>query len=505
LERQRSARPAAYFAFAIACAAFAPYAFEFLRRGVPDVLFTGDGATLELRTLHALHGVQLLGPYSRFGWSHPGPLYFYLAAPIYAAFGQHGPALNVFALAVNACATVAAVASVRRLLGPATAMVAAAAAAVYVLAAAPFVAANEWNPILPILPFSLFLLLSVETFEGDAHLIPVLVFLGSAIVQTHVAFAPSIAAAAALVILMRRRASAPRASRATVIASLMVAFVCWILPVVEAISAHPGNLQLIARFFVPKNWAEHSWPTACATALRQMGVELVGFARILRLPVRDTPGVLIVLGLTNAAGLAAIVLSAPRSSRTWQLGMSVLLQLVVAVFAVRAIRGDIEPYLVSWISVLGLLTLVTITAAAIHLGNVTAPAAATASAIVLLLALFAPVARSPAFRSVDRNAEQVAQQVAAYLTGARANRTIVVESTSTWPTAAATALLLTKRGIHVSVEDKWLTVFGSQFAPDATSHGRLIFSDGTSRVGAEPPAGTRVAGAPGVVVYDREE
>ena len=80
-----------------------------------------------------------------------------------------------------------------------------------------------------------------------------------------------------------------------------------------------------------------------------------------------------------------------------------------------------------------------------------------------------------------------------------------MESTSTWPTAAATALFLTKRGIHVSVEDKWLTVFGSQFAPDATSHGRLIFSDGTSRVGAEPPAGTRVAGAPGVVVYDREE
>ena len=62
-----------------AIAPFAPAAAEFVRRGVPDYLFTGDGATLELRTLHAAHGAQLLGPYSGFYWNHPGPAFFYLA------------------------------------------------------------------------------------------------------------------------------------------------------------------------------------------------------------------------------------------------------------------------------------------------------------------------------------------------------------------------------------------------------------------------------------------
>src|SRR5437660_7329778 len=47
---------------------FIPEAWQFFQRGVPDLLFTGDGAALELGTLHAARGVQFLGPYSRFGW-----------------------------------------------------------------------------------------------------------------------------------------------------------------------------------------------------------------------------------------------------------------------------------------------------------------------------------------------------------------------------------------------------------------------------------------------------
>ena len=41
-----------------------------------------DFALLELSTDEALRGTQLLGPYSRFGWRHPGPAYFYLQAPL---------------------------------------------------------------------------------------------------------------------------------------------------------------------------------------------------------------------------------------------------------------------------------------------------------------------------------------------------------------------------------------------------------------------------------------
>jgi len=76
---------------AAALVPFVPAAAEFARRGVPDYLFTGDGATLELRVLQAAHGGQLLGAYSRFYWNHPGPAFFYLALPIYEAFHERGP------------------------------------------------------------------------------------------------------------------------------------------------------------------------------------------------------------------------------------------------------------------------------------------------------------------------------------------------------------------------------------------------------------------------------
>src|SRR5205807_1160723 len=47
------------------------------------VALWGDNPLLELATQDALHGHQLLGPYSRFGWHHPGPAYFYwLALPV---------------------------------------------------------------------------------------------------------------------------------------------------------------------------------------------------------------------------------------------------------------------------------------------------------------------------------------------------------------------------------------------------------------------------------------
>ena len=44
---------------------------------------SGDAAIIELSVRRALDGVQLLGPYSRFGFEQPGPAAFYAQAPFY--------------------------------------------------------------------------------------------------------------------------------------------------------------------------------------------------------------------------------------------------------------------------------------------------------------------------------------------------------------------------------------------------------------------------------------
>ena len=71
-------------------------------RLLPQSYPTGDGASLSLHTLAALHARQWLGPYSQFGWNHPGPLLFYLMAPLYWLSGYHEASHRVTALLINA-------------------------------------------------------------------------------------------------------------------------------------------------------------------------------------------------------------------------------------------------------------------------------------------------------------------------------------------------------------------------------------------------------------------
>src|SRR4051794_6892165 len=53
-----------------------------------DYLPNVDIAVFELGVRNTLHHGAFVGPYSRFGWNHPGPFIFYLVAPIYWLLGS---------------------------------------------------------------------------------------------------------------------------------------------------------------------------------------------------------------------------------------------------------------------------------------------------------------------------------------------------------------------------------------------------------------------------------
>src|SRR5262245_53231649 len=63
----------------------------------PEMIPSGDLAVGELYADLAARGELLFGPYSRFLWHHPGPLFFYLSAPFYALAGHRAAALFAFA------------------------------------------------------------------------------------------------------------------------------------------------------------------------------------------------------------------------------------------------------------------------------------------------------------------------------------------------------------------------------------------------------------------------
>jgi hypothetical protein len=126
-----------------------------------------------------------------------------------------------------------------------------------------------------------------------------------------------------------------------------------------------------------------------------------------------------------------------------------LVQIAVAILAVRAIRGDIYVHLVIWISLLGVMSSVTlaawlVTAMERSLGPRPARAIVGLGSIVLLgLAVGEPVPRGPVFRQPDLATEQLARRVETYLRSAQVDHpTIRIASHESWPAAVAVVLYL---------------------------------------------------------------
>src|SRR5947209_6059220 len=64
-----------------------------------------DYSAIELRTRAVgTSTTPLVGPFSRYGWSHPGPLLFYALAVPYRILGEQGRGLLLGALLVNGVA-----------------------------------------------------------------------------------------------------------------------------------------------------------------------------------------------------------------------------------------------------------------------------------------------------------------------------------------------------------------------------------------------------------------
>ena len=473
---------------------FVPGAWQFIQRGVPEVLFTGDGATLELRTLHAAHGAQLVGPYSRFMWSHPGPAFFYLALPIYNAFRQHGPALNLFVFIVNLAVVIALVMTARRVCSNLVAFTTATLLAVYELIALPFVQTNEWNPVFPILPLALLSFLTARLALGGTWALPAFVFIASVIVQTHVAFVPEVLTLSAIGFLaivgrvfVVGGSPRPRHMNAWILATSGGVFVlCWMLPFYEAVTENQGNLQRLFLFFDAPHVPEHSWRVSVDHVFTQMAAMPLVLTRVFHATVSATGSMNFGLAMAQVTALIVVLFVAlrRRDNGVSILAIIVLAEIIAAIAAVRAIRGDILPYLVIWISVIGFMSCATVTAGVVQalertLGSRYAAAVVVPGAVLLLaLTIGGPFPRASVFRPPDLQVEQLAHDVEKYIRAARVDHPIVkIPSPDSWPAAVAVVLHLYKHEIPIYVESDWVYVVGKPLTVEEGEHPGLLFGD----------------------------
>ena len=288
---------------------------------------SGDWAVLTMRVEDVGRDTPLVGPYSRFGWNHPGPLMYWLLAFPYHLFGDKPEAILAAAATINAL-TVAALSAVawRRGRLPMVAL-AMTATAILIHAMGAATIRDPWNPFITLLPLALTVFLVWSVIEGDFWMWPPLAFLVSFELQSHIGYLPMLAMLGVSVFVITWRSKSMGALLPTATKqrwwvlglSSAVVIGCW-LPVLLDQVAGTGNLGAIAQYFLSPGDSPAGFGTALHVAADQ-----------LRLPSAPWLGRAELAGLDGAllgSGLAA--LAVPILSMAGSLWLAVRMRVLTA-------------------------------------------------------------------------------------------------------------------------------------------------------------------------------
>lgn len=154
----------------------------------------GDWATMAYRTSQVgTRNTPLVGAYTVKGWAHPGPLLFWLGAPLFKLTGGDARALGWTAGIINV-ATVAAIAAVAWRRGRwALTVGVMLLVAVLIHGIGPETLVDLWNPYIPVLPFLLTVLLVWDAALGRRRALVEAAVPACFAMQCHLAFVSLVA------------------------------------------------------------------------------------------------------------------------------------------------------------------------------------------------------------------------------------------------------------------------------------------------------------------------
>jgi hypothetical protein len=457
-----------------------------LLRDAERIFPLADIAVLEIFVRDALTGKLLVGPYSRFGWHHPGPVYFYLIAPFYAAAGRHTVALAagaaVLLIAAMALVFWAAARSCGSIVG--TALLA--STTVYLWRIRDL-ATSPWNPHVVAVPTVALLAVCASLASGDVVMLPVAVFLASFIMQTDIALVPVVAAVTLVAAVAGFSSTTARDQMGTRLkwigVTSVVAAALWLLPVAEQVTHSPGNLTLLWRFFVGNPGLGQPFGTALAAWAVMMAAPL-GPNLLLATGeplVAPADGTLVILSLLQLLALAAIAVWAARTGHKafgWLAALALLASLV-GLWSVTRIRERIMDHEVFWLTAVGSLNL------GVILGGcglfvqqrLTSVAQTFERAAPFLQALLVAACMFVCIEQLNRaraghlpvtHSSQVAERLGAgvrdYVNGQAVHKPLVRIGEDVWGMTAGMLLQLDKLGVPFAVEDSWLPMFPQTFA-----------------------------------------
>lgn len=468
-----------------------------LFKGFPDVCLGWDKAILEIYTRHASQGTLLLGPYSRFGWHHPGPSYFYLLAPFYVFSGGASSTLFFGALSINTIAIVSILVVCAWCVGDEETVFFSwvlLMTALLIQLIGIKTLCNPWNPYVTRLAFALLIFLCATLCLGRCQALPAIGAVASFVIQTHLGSAACaiaiVASSLSLYALpsLRRAMGLPSTSKGnakrSAILTGMVLMVMWFLPLIEQVTANPGNLSGIYAFFK-------------AGALRQDAYEvLVAVSRtiafipvtIVRAAIAPISGVLIdeeevILAAVQVALLPLAYWMAIRKRLYLGAALCVLvfIALPVAFWSAMHIRDPhIWGYLTLWITSIGFVNVVAVggvilQSVAADFRSVATRASTVAAPVgmAVVLLIMGAITCKPLLKPRDlppRPNAQLARlsgDLLVYLKEHRIERPLIqFPYPRTWLTQAALIGQLYKADIAFAMKPhRWPLMFDDSYAP----------------------------------------
>lgn len=187
--------------------------------------------------------------------SHPGPLSFWLLAPVYRLLGSDAWSLQAATVALHALAMGAALFIARRRGGLAVVLGVVLLLSVLTRTYGADPLTQPWNPYLPLLWWVVLLLAAWSVLDGDVAMLAVGVFAGSLCAQTHAPYMLIVLGVGGLAVVgaVNQLRAAPPAERRRLLlwigTAVAVGALLWAPPVYDQLRREPGNLALLIEHF----------------------------------------------------------------------------------------------------------------------------------------------------------------------------------------------------------------------------------------------------------------
>ncbi len=339
--------------------------------GVPDVTNSGDGALLEMSTRSLFSRRILLGPYSRFLFFHPGPLYFFVRYPFYVIMGQRNSSFLIVTSLISMASLFGSWFIVKKLLSKFASYLFIAVFALFLLNTDKVLWLSEWNPHIILFPVMLFSVVMAAVSCRNTKYLYLGVITGSFVAQTHIGGIPVLAGSFVIAVLCAVYpwiiSSSKNKINPRIIKQLLISFVfvllLWASPIYEEITAdEQGNFGKIQEFF-EETESDHDLETAFDPWSNTLtSFELDKFSMHLKESGLESVVSLIVV----AFRMLLLVIGFSLLRRRGKFGFLCALNLIclvlhgVTYYSVSQVRGELYPYLIEWMKMLAPLSLFTI-------------------------------------------------------------------------------------------------------------------------------------------------